>query len=182
SRGAPRRQGGVAQSVADRAEWSDALARHRGGSRSGWGSPAQCQWRRRRRAARKALERSQRVALAHGDARHRRRSSRSRMMRYRFIDEVLSLDLGARPRIEVVKTFAVGDDALSGPLGPDRVPNALILEFLAMTGGHLAFRHGGARRLPLLLKVPECRFEQPARAGDRLRAIAQLDGPSPLSH
>ena len=103
------------------------------------------------------------------------------MMRYRFIDEVLSLDLGARPRIEVAKTFAVGDDALSGPLGPDRVPNALILEFLAMAGGHLAFRHGGARRLPLLLKVPECRFEQPARAGDRLRAIAQLDGTSRLS-
>jgi hypothetical protein len=103
------------------------------------------------------------------------------MMRYRFIDEVLSLDLGARPRIEVAKTFAPGDDALSGPLGPDRVPNALILELLAMTGGHLAFRHGGARRLPLLLKVPECRFEQPARAGDRLRAIAQLEGTSDLS-
>jgi len=103
------------------------------------------------------------------------------MMRYRFIDEVLSLDLGARPRIEVAKTFAPGDDALSGPLGPDRVPNALILELLAMTGGHLAFRHGGARRLPLLLKVPECRFEQPARAGDRLRAIAQLEGTSRLS-
>jgi len=102
-------------------------------------------------------------------------------MRYRFIDEVLSLDLGARPRIEVAKTFAAGDDALSGPLGPDRVPNALILELLAMTGGHLAFRHGGSRRLPLLLKVPECRFEQPARAGDRLRAIAQLEGTSRLS-
>jgi hypothetical protein len=103
------------------------------------------------------------------------------MMRYRFIDEVVSLDLGARPRIEVAKTFAHGDDALSGPLGPDRVPNALILELLAMAGGHLAFRHGGARRLPLLLKVPECRFEQPARAGDRLRAIAQLEGTSDLS-
>ena len=103
------------------------------------------------------------------------------MMRYRFIDEVLSLDLGARPRIEVAKTFAVGDDALSGPLGPDRVPNALVLELLAMTGGHLAFRQGGARRLPLLLKVPECRFEQPARPGERLRAVAQLEGTSRLS-
>ena len=103
------------------------------------------------------------------------------MMRYRFIDEVVSLDLGARPRIEVAKTFAAGDDALSGPLGPDRVPNALVLELLAMTGGHLAFRHGGARRLPLLLKVPECRFEQPARPGERLRAVAQLEGTSRLS-
>ena len=103
------------------------------------------------------------------------------MMRYRFIDEVLALDLGAHPRIEVAKTFALGDDALSGPLGPDRVPNALILELMAMTGGHLTFRHGGARQLPLLLKVPDCRFEQPARAGERLRAVAHLEGTSRLS-
>jgi hypothetical protein len=103
------------------------------------------------------------------------------MMRYRFIDEVLALDLGARPRIEVAKTFAAGDDAFSGPLGPDRVPNALLLELLAMTGGNLAFRHGGARRLPLLLKVPECRFERAARAGQRLRAVASLEGTSTLS-
>jgi hypothetical protein len=103
------------------------------------------------------------------------------MMRYRFVDEVLALDLGARPRIEVAKTFAPGDDALSGPLGPTRVPNALVLELLAMTGGHLAFRHGGARRLPLLLKVPECRFDGAARAGARLRAVASLEGTSTLS-
>jgi hypothetical protein len=102
-------------------------------------------------------------------------------MRYRFIDEVLALDLGAQPRIEVAKTFASGDDGLTGPLGPHRVPNSLILELLAMTGGHLAFRHGGARRLPLLLKVPDCTFDAPARAGQRLRAIASLDGTSPVS-
>ncbi|MBM4439446.1 MAG: hypothetical protein FJ027_03430 [Candidatus Rokubacteria bacterium] len=103
------------------------------------------------------------------------------MMRYRFVDEVLSLDLGARPRLEVAKTFAPGDDALSGPLGPDRVPNSLMLELLAMTGGHLAFRHSGARRLPLLLKVPHCRFDSVARAGERLRAVAELQGTSTLS-
>jgi hypothetical protein len=103
------------------------------------------------------------------------------MMRYRFVDEVLVLDLGARPRIEVAKTFAAGDDALSGPLGPDRVPNSLLLEFLAMTGGHLVFRHGAARRLPLLLKVPVCRFDGVARPGERLRAVASLEGTSSLS-
>ena len=101
-------------------------------------------------------------------------------MRYRFIDEVVALDLGTSPRIEVAKTFAA-DDALSGPLGGDRVPTSLILELLAMTGGHLALRHGGARRLPLLLKVPECRFEGMARPGERLRAIASLAGTSTLS-
>jgi hypothetical protein len=103
------------------------------------------------------------------------------MMRYRFVDEVLALDLGPRPRIEVAKTFARGDDGLSGPLGPTRVPNSLILELLAMTGGHLAFRHGGARRLPLLLKVSECRFEALAPPGRPLRAVAALEGTSRLS-
>jgi hypothetical protein len=102
------------------------------------------------------------------------------MMRYRFVDQVIALDL-AVPRIEVAKTFAPGDDALSGPLGPERVPNALILELLAMTGGHLAFRHGGAQRVPLLLKVPECRFDGHVRPGEALRAIAYLDGTSSLS-
>ena len=102
-------------------------------------------------------------------------------MRYRFVDEVVSLTLGAAPRIEVAKTFARGDDAFSGPLGSDRVPNSLILEMLAMTGGHLAFRQAGATRLPLLLKVPACRFEGVARAGERLRAVAHLEGTSRLS-
>src|SRR6266516_1612673 len=103
------------------------------------------------------------------------------MMRYRFVDEVLALDLGAAPRIEVAKTFAPGDDAFSGPLGRDRVPNSLLLELMAMTGGHLAFQYGGAQRLPLLLKVPECRFEGAARPGVRLRAVARLEGTSRLS-
>jgi len=35
----------------------------------------------------------------------------------------------------------------------------MLLELMAMTGGHLLFRHLGERRLPPLLKVPECRFE-----------------------
>lgn len=103
------------------------------------------------------------------------------MMRYRFVDEVVSLDLGARPRIEVAKTFAPGDDLLSGPLGADRVPSSLLLELLAMTGGHLAFRHGGGRRLPLLVKVPDCRFDGIARAGERLRAISTLEAMSPVT-
>jgi len=103
------------------------------------------------------------------------------MMRYRFIDEIIALDVGPRPRLEVVKRFAPDDDAVSGPLGAGCVPNSLVLEFLAMTGGHLAFRHGGSRRLPLLLKVPECRFESLSRPGQRLRAVAELTGVSALS-
>ena len=55
---------------------------------------------------------------------------------------------------------------------------ALVL--MAMTGGHLVFHHLGGRRLPLLLKVPECRFESPAGPGVALRAVADLTGVSPI--
>jgi hypothetical protein len=97
-------------------------------------------------------------------------------MRYRFIDEIVALETCEPATIEVRKTFAMGDDALTGPLGPHRVPNSLILELLAMTGGHLVFHCLDRGRLPLLLKVQECRFEGSARPGVALRARAALNG------
>lgn len=103
-------------------------------------------------------------------------------MRYRFIDEVRSLDLGAVSRAEVVKTFPPESDAFTGPAGPTRVPHSLVLELLAMTGGYLIFRHQGAACLPLLVKVPECRFEGVARPGHALRAVCELGGVSTVSH
>jgi 3-hydroxymyristoyl/3-hydroxydecanoyl-(acyl carrier protein) dehydratase len=99
-------------------------------------------------------------------------------MRYRFVDEIVSLTLDGAPRIEVVKRFDAGDDVFSGPQGPERVPESMLLELMATTGGHLLFRHLGERRLPLLLKVPECRFEGWVPAGERLRAVAALRGVS----
>lgn len=102
-------------------------------------------------------------------------------MRYRFVDRVVSLELGDPPRIEVVKTFDVADDALTGPEGPRRVPNSLVLELLAMTGGHLIFRRLGSSRLPLLMKIPEFRVERAARPGDRLSARAELMGLSDVA-
>lgn len=97
-------------------------------------------------------------------------------MRYRFIDEVVALQTDAPARIEVRKTFAAGDDAFSGPMGPDQVPNSLLLELLAMTGGHLVFHCLARGRVPLLLKVQECRFEGRARPGVPLQARASLNG------
>ena len=102
-------------------------------------------------------------------------------MRYRFIDKVVSLDLDGRPRIEVEKTFHGDDDVFSGPSGPGRVPDSLVLELMAMTGGHLVFRQMGGGRLPLLLKVAECRFEGGARPDVVLRAMAELGGVSAIS-
>ena len=97
-------------------------------------------------------------------------------MRYRFIDEIVSLTLDGAPRIEVAKRFDPGDDVFSGPQGPRHVPESMLLELMAMTGGQLIFRHLGQGRLPLLLKVPECRFDGAASAGERLRAVATLRG------
>jgi len=102
-------------------------------------------------------------------------------MRYRFVDEIVSLALDGAPRIEVAKRFDPGDDVFSGPQGPERVPESMLLELMAMTGGHLVFRHLGGHRLPLLLKVPECRFEGTASAGERLRAVADLRGLSSVA-
>src|SRR5438034_1818805 len=96
-------------------------------------------------------------------------------MRYRFIDEIVSLALDP-PRIEVAKTFDAADDALSGPAGRDRVPPSLILELLAMSGGQLLFRHLGRERLPLLLKVEDLQFGACARPGERLAVTATLQG------
>src|SRR6058998_4279395 len=102
-------------------------------------------------------------------------------MRYRFIDKVVSLALDGQPRIEVEKTFHGDDDVFSGPSGPTRVPDSLLLELMAMTGGHLIFRHLAGGLLPLLLKVPECRFDDAASAGERLRAGAALRGVSSVA-
>ena len=97
-------------------------------------------------------------------------------MRYQFVDEIVSLALDGIPRIEVAKRFDRDDDVFSGPHGPARVPESMLLELMAMTGGQLIFRRLGQSRLPLLLKVPECRLEGVAAAGDRLRSVATLRG------
>jgi 3-hydroxymyristoyl/3-hydroxydecanoyl-(acyl carrier protein) dehydratase len=102
-------------------------------------------------------------------------------MRYRFVDEIVSLALDGLPRIEVAKRFDPGDDVFGGPQGPERVPDSMLLELMAMTGGQLIFRHLGGARLPLLLKVPECRFDATASAGDRLCAAATLRGLTPVA-
>ena len=102
-------------------------------------------------------------------------------MRYQFIDEIVALTLDGRPRIEVTKTFDAGDDAFTGPSGGARVPESLLLELMAMTGGQLVFRHLGEHRLPLLLKVGECCFDRAVGPGVGLRSVATLRGSSTVA-
>src|SRR3989442_7323461 len=103
-------------------------------------------------------------------------------MRYRFVDEIVSLTLDGAPRIEVAKRFDAGEDVFSGPEGPEHVPESMLLELMAMTGGHLIFRHLGERRLPLLLNVPHCRVDGTAAAGERLLAVATVGGVLSVAH
>ena len=102
-------------------------------------------------------------------------------MRYRFVDEIVSLALDGTARIEVIKRFEPDDDVFSGPRESRRVPESILLELMAMTGGQLIVRRLGQGRLPLLLKVPECRFHDDASAGERLRAVASLGGLSSVA-
>jgi hypothetical protein len=97
-------------------------------------------------------------------------------MRYRFIDEIVSLTLDGAPRIEVSKRFDPDDDVFRGPAGSHRVPESMLLELMAMTGGQLIARHLGGSRLPMLLKISECRFEGDGQARETLRAVAELGG------
>src|SRR3989475_11327379 len=97
-------------------------------------------------------------------------------MRYRFIDKVVSLALDGQLRIEVEKTFHGDDDVFSGPSGPTRLPDSLLLKLMAMSGGHLIFRHLGGSRLPLLLKLTATRFERDPRPEHGVRALPELEG------
>src|SRR5262249_52924524 len=56
----------------------------------------------------------------------------------------------------------------------------MLLELMAMTAGQLIVRRVEGR-LPLLLKVPECRFEGAATAGEQLRAVAELAAVTPIA-
>lgn len=103
------------------------------------------------------------------------------MMRYRFMDRMVSIEANGTPaRIEVVKIFDAQDDAFSGPAGLETVPNSLVLELLATTGGYLIFRRLDRSRLPLLVKVSDAHFQLPALAGTSLHARAELRGLSDL--
>jgi hypothetical protein len=54
------------------------------------------------------------------------------------------------------------------------VPGSLLLELVTTAGGWLVLHRMDWQRLPLLIKVPECRFVGSASAGEPLTARARL--------
>jgi hypothetical protein len=95
-------------------------------------------------------------------------------VKYRFVDDVRAVSLQDPCTIELRKTFPAGDDVFSGPWAGDRVPNSIILEFIAMAGGYLVLQRLDWRKLPLLVRVAECRYEDTAVAGAPLTARARV--------
>ena len=56
-------------------------------------------------------------------------------MRYRFVDEIVSLALDGARRIEVAERFDPDDGVVRVAEGPRRVPESMPLEPIAMNGG-----------------------------------------------
>lgn len=95
-------------------------------------------------------------------------------MSYQFIDRVIALDLGPPATIRVAKTFLPTDPCFSGPAHGGRLPASMLLEALAMSGGHLIFRRMADGAVPLLLKVEEASFSRPVLPGEPLEIRAEI--------
>lgn len=91
-----------------------------------------------------------------------------------LVDRILERESGRRVVAEKLVTAAESLMRNSAS-GPFRVPQTLLLEMLAQTGGFLEADslHGTAI---FLAGVPEARFEAPALPGDRLRLEVEVEG------
>lgn len=96
-------------------------------------------------------------------------------MRYQFIDRVVTFDAQRPPRMTVAKLFPAADDCFTGP-DSDTVPVSLLIEVLAMAGGHLILRSTADDRLPLLLKVENAIVSGRVEPGETVLATVTLRG------
>ena len=97
------------------------------------------------------------------------------LMRYRFVDRVVGFTPPPDATITIEKTFSAGDDCFTGPV-PDVVAVSLLIETVAMAGGHLLLRALAEDRLPLLLKVEDALVLAPVRPGETIQARVALRG------
>lgn len=96
-------------------------------------------------------------------------------MRYCFVDRIVAFEREPTPRITTAKTFLPTDDCFTGLL-PDAVPVSLVVETLAMAGGHLIVRAVARDRLPLLLKIEDATVTDAVRPGETVVATVTLRG------
>jgi len=95
-------------------------------------------------------------------------------MRWFWIDRFLEFRSGQFAK--AVKNVSLAEDHLHDHFpGYPLMPNSLVVEGLAQTGGLLVCEHSGFREKVVLAKVPQVRFCREARPGDTLIYTATVD-------
>lgn len=95
-------------------------------------------------------------------------------MRWYWIDRFIEFESGRRAR--AIKNISLAEDHLHDhfPVYP-MLPNSLIIEGLAQTGGLLVSEHGQFAERVVLAKVPKAKFHFPAVPGDTLTYTTVID-------
>ena len=95
-------------------------------------------------------------------------------MRWIWIDRFIEFESGRRAR--AIKNVTLAEDHLHDHFyGYPVMPNSLILEGLAQTGGILVGEHGNFEEKVILAKVPKVTFHELALPGDTLTYTAEVE-------
>jgi 3-hydroxyacyl-[acyl-carrier-protein] dehydratase len=95
-------------------------------------------------------------------------------MRWIWIDKFLEFESGRRA--VAVKNVTLAEDHLHDHFpGYPNMPNSLIVEGLAQTGGILVGEHSDFKEKVILAKIPKAVFHFPALPGDSLIYTATVD-------
>ncbi len=94
-------------------------------------------------------------------------------MRWIWIDRFIEFESGRRAK--AIKNVTLAEDHLHDHFyGYPVMPNSLITEGLAQTGGILVGEHGNFEEKVILAKISRARFEFAARPGDTLVYTAEI--------
>src|SRR6185312_8472737 len=95
-------------------------------------------------------------------------------MRWIWIDKFIEFESGRRAR--AVKNLSLAEEHLHDHFpGAPMMPNALVIEGLAQTGGLLVAEHFGFQERVVLAKVARAHFEFSAVPGDTLTYRTVID-------
>lgn len=95
-------------------------------------------------------------------------------MRWYWIDRFIEFESGRRAK--AVKNVSLAEEHLHDHFpGYPVMPNALVIEGLAQTGGLLVCEYSQFREKVVLAKIPKARFHCPAIPGDRLTYTTTVD-------
>lgn len=95
-------------------------------------------------------------------------------MRWYWIDRYLEFESGRRAR--AIKNVSLAEEHLHDHFpGYSVMPNSLVIEGFAQTGGLLVCEHNRFQRKVVLAKLPYAIFHGPVLPGDTLTYVAQIE-------